>query len=213
MFVQRIESHVAIIAVLLLIGVPTNMAVIWIHTRKNSRVARNKFALIFAAIDLIAMLVAVPCTPIRDLSSRSATQQLLFEIHNGANVWLLNGYVSTLLLATIDKFYAVSYPFMYQAKHQFFLKTALVLAFGLNLLPTTAVLAARIIRQKIHGMWTVFVYNIVLSLAFLVTIVLFLAIATKLVHNSRKLRKSGPTETRLVLNHVNLIVYLYASDG
>ena len=206
MFVQRIESHVAIITVLLLIGVPTNIAIIWIHTRKNSRVARNKFALIFAVIDLIAMLVAVPCTPIRDLSSRSATQQMLFEIHNGANVWLLNGYVSTLLLATIDKFYAVSYPFTYQVKHQFFLKTALFLTFGLNLLPTTAVLAARIIRQKIHGMWTVFVYNIVLILAFLVTIVLFLAIATKLVHNNRKLRKSGPTETRLVLNHIDFIM-------
>ena len=213
MILQGRAWHFIAVSVLLLIGVPTNVAVIWIHTRKNSRVARNKFALIFAAIDLIAMLVAVPCTPIRDLSSRSATQQLLFEIHNGANVWLLNGYVSTLLLATIDKFYAVSYPFMYQAKHQFFLKTALILTFGLNLLPTTAVVAARIIRQKIHGMWTVFVYNIVLSLAFLVTIVLFLAIATKLAHNGRKLRKSVPTDARLVLNHVNFIVYLYASNG
>ena len=49
-----------VLATLLLIGVPSNGVVIWIHTRSNSRVAKNKFPLIFAAIDLIAILVTLP---------------------------------------------------------------------------------------------------------------------------------------------------------
>ena len=198
MFVNRIGSHIAIITAIWLIGVPSNGVVIWIHTRKNSRVAKNKFPLIFAVIDLIAVLVAVPGQPITDLSNRNAAQHMLYEIHNGATVWLLNCYVSTLLIATIDKFYAVIFPFTYQLKHQFFLKIALLFAFGLNLLPTAVVVAERFIRQVSRGLWTVFVYNIVLVLALLVTIILFLAIVAKLVHNGRKLRKPGPAHIRLI---------------
>ena len=137
-------------------------------------------------------------TDYRSEKQKRGPAHMLYEIHNGATVWLLNCYVSTLLIATIDKFYAVIFPFTYQLKHQFFLKIALLFAFGLNLLPTAVVVAERFIRQVSRGLWTVFVYNIVLVLALLVTIMLFLAIVAKLVHNGRKLRKRGPAHIRLI---------------
>ena len=56
-----------VVTALLLIGVPSNVAVIWIHTRSNSRVAKNKFPLIFAAIDLIALLVSLPLHASRNI--------------------------------------------------------------------------------------------------------------------------------------------------
>ena len=50
--------HALVIVSFLFVGVPSNAAVLWIHTRKNSRVAKNRFPLIFAAIDLFALVAA-----------------------------------------------------------------------------------------------------------------------------------------------------------
>ena len=192
MFVQGIASHVAIITVLLLIGVPTNIAVVWIHTRKNKRVAKNKFPLIFAAIDLIALLVALPLQPLYDVHVQFETsaQAIILAYQNSVLLFSLNGYLVTLLVATIDKFCAVMFPFKYRSKHPLFVKLAVVFAFGLNLF-VTAALKILYYMESINRTLYILSYNFALILIFLTTITLFVGIVAKLIHNGRKLRTVG----------------------
>ena len=56
MFLVDIVSSVS----LMLVGIPTNLAVIWIYTRKNSRLSQNKFPVVFAIIDLVALICCLP---------------------------------------------------------------------------------------------------------------------------------------------------------
>ena len=136
MFVHGIESHVAIITILLLIGVPTNIAVVWIHTRKDSRVAKNKFALIFAAIDLISLVVALPMRLVHEVySDVSATENLA----NVIAVFVVNGYLCTLMTATTDKFYAVMFPFRYGQTRATIFKAAIAVTTIPNAVLTFAI--------------------------------------------------------------------------
>ena len=197
MFVQGIESQFAVITILLLIGVPTNIAVIWIHTRKDSRVAKNKFPLIFAAIDLIAMaiLISVPIESLRVMQRLPTALHTVLAIQNAALLFATNGYLTTLLMATLDKFYAVVLPFKYRLKHPVFIKMAVIFAFGVNMLATVVREIERFINKTGRAL---FVYNFALMLVFLATIVMFVVIVAKLVHNSRKLRRVGAAAGRLV---------------
>ena len=195
-FQERVWRFVAV-ATLLLTGVPSNVAVIWIHTRKDSRVAKNKFPLIFAAIDLIALLLSLPLHA--SMSERYTLDMTcaVCEIQNGVAIFMVNGYLSTLLMATIDKFWAVMYPFKYGSSHKRFLNVALIFAFGVNFISAAvAKLEAFIVNR--HFTWTVIAYNIALGLMFLAVIGLFVAIAVKLILNERKMRKVGPFAHRLV---------------
>ena len=184
-----------VLATLLLIGVPSNGAVIWIHTRSNSRVAKNKFPLIFAAIDLIAILVTLP---LHASISEDYTVDLtcaLCEIHNSFSTFVVNGYLSTLLMATIDKFVAVMYPFKYGSSHKSFVHVALIFAFGVNFILIAAAKMERFIESS-SLRWTVIVYNITLGLMFLAVVGLFLAIAVALALNRRRMQKVGPITYR-----------------
>ena len=98
MFIQGIESYIAVIAVLMFIGVPSNIAVVWIHTRKDSRVAKNKFPLIFAVFDLIAMLVALPFEISYGVESPTQAQIGIIEFHTSVLLFLVNGYWVALVL-------------------------------------------------------------------------------------------------------------------
>ena len=202
MFVQGIASHVAIITVLLLIGVPTNVAVVWIHTRKNKRVAKNKFPLIFAAIDLIALLVALPLQPLYDVHVQFETpaQAIILTYQNSVLLFSLNGYLITLLVATIDKFCAVMFPFKYRSKHPLFVKLAFVFAFGVNLLLTTCVIMSHFVPGLNRSMY-ILLYSFTLLLIFLTTITLFVGIVAKLIHNGRKLRTVGMEPSGFVYNN------------
>ena len=190
MLVQGMESHVVIIAVLLLIGVPTNVAVVWIHTRKDSRVAKNKFPLIFAAIDLIAILVGAPMPSLRFLPGLAATHYTVLRVQNAVLLFAINGYLTTLLMATLDKFYAVMLPFKYRLKHPVLIKVAVIFAFGVNLFATTVIEIERLINKTERAL---LVYNFGLVLVFLATIVMFVVIVAKLIHNGRKLHRVGAT--------------------
>ena len=91
-FQVRVWHFVAMTA-LLLIGVPSNGAVIWIHTRKNSRVAKNKFPLIFAVIDLIALLVTLPLQLsiiINDHLPPDTNGCFRCEIRSGVGIYVIN---------------------------------------------------------------------------------------------------------------------------
>ena len=184
-----------VVTALLLIGVPSNVAVIWIHTRSNSRVAKNKFPLIFAAIDLIAILVTLP---LHASISEDYTVDLtcaLCEIQNSFSAFVVNGYLSTLLMATIDKFVAVMYPFKYGSSHKSFVHVALIFAFGVNFILIAAAKMERFIESS-SLRWTVIVYNITLGLMFLAVVGLFLAIAVALALNRRRMQKVGPITHR-----------------
>ena len=187
--------HFVAVGALLLIGAPSNAAVIWIHTRKNSRVAKNKFPLIFAAIDLIAILVSLPLLASLKSNFPRDMNCVACEIQNGVSIFVVNGYLSTLLMATIDKFVAVMYPFKYESSHKRFLNVALIFAFGVNFISAAVAKVERFIVSSTFT-WTVVGYNIALGLMFIAVIGLFVAIVAKLVLNERKLRRIGPVTCR-----------------
>ena len=201
MFVHGIESHVAIITVLWLIGVPTNAAVIWIFTRKkNSQVAKNKFPLIFAVIDLIALLVALPMQPLRAVHvvpPETPAQATVMLFRHSVILFSLNGYLTTLLVATIAKFSAVVSPFKYRSKHSLFVKLAVALAFGVNLFLTAGVTMSYFV-ETLNKKLYIMLYSIAFLLIFLTIITLFVSIVAKLTRSDRKLRMLGKQPSGLV---------------
>ena len=197
MIVQGWAWHFVAVAALLLIGVPTNVAVIWIHTRKNSRVAKNKFPLIFAVIDLISLLVSLPLRAIAGGDVHLDMTCALCEIRTVVGIYVLNSYLTTLLMATVDKFFAVMRPFKYDSSHKCLQTAAWIFAFGVSCILTAAASVERYIVN--HDVtWSVAAYNITLGLMFLTVVGLFLAIAVRLIFNERKLRKVGAVSHRLV---------------
>ena len=191
----RAWQFVVAAALLLIIGVPSNGAVVWIHTRSNSRVAKNKFPLIFAVIDLVALLVSLPLHASRSIDYANDVTLAVREIQNGVGTFVINGYLSTLLMATIDKFVAVMYPFKYASSHKRFVNVALIFAFGVNIISTAAVKVESFTGNRAFT-WTIIAYNIALGLMFLTVIGLFVAIVVKLILNERKMRQVGPVTHR-----------------
>ena len=90
--------HVLFVAGFFVLGVPLNIAVVWIYRRKGSSLRQNKFPLLFAAFDLFAGLIVLPLQPPRYLVS----DVWVYEIHNGLSTFLMNGYLFTLFMATHD---------------------------------------------------------------------------------------------------------------
>ena len=204
MFIQGIESYIAVITVLMVIGVPTNITVIWIHTRKDSRVAKNKFPLIFAVLDMIAMLIALPFGLSHGVQSPTQAQIGVMSFHNGVLLFLLNGYWAVLLCATVDKHHAVFFPFKYRLKRPLFVKIAVVSAFGVNFLLVAAVKALQYIESQsgktFFYIWLILVYSFLHLVILLTTIVLFVCLVIKLIHNGRKLRTVRTNPIRCVLS-------------
>ena len=195
MSLQRIAWHALAVGTLLLIGVPSNVAVIWIHTRKASRLATNKFPLIFATIDLIAIFLALPLHFVAEFLVHLSADSVLTGVFNSSGIFVMNAYLSTLLMATVDKFYAVYFPFKYRLKRSAILKVAVVLAFGANWLLVLYVELARQLQSEGEMDWTAVFYSVVLVLILLGTTAMFLAIVLKLIHNGRKVRKTEPSAT------------------
>ena len=110
-----------------LFGLPLNLAVIWIYTKKNSKLNKSgqrEFPLMFAAIDLIALIFALP---LHTFAAQFYIDKelALNELKDGLNIALIfsfnflflfamNGYLFTLITSTVDKFYAVYFPFKYR---------------------------------------------------------------------------------------------------
>ena len=103
--------HALVIVSFLLVGVPSNVAVLWIHTRKNSRVAKNRFPLIFAALDLFALVAPLPFHHQAFKTGGEAAPDSVYL--TTALMFAVNGYLQTLFMATFDKLYAVMFPFKY----------------------------------------------------------------------------------------------------
>ena len=182
-----IGAHVLAVIALLLIGVPSNSAIIWIHTRKNSRVARNKFPLIFAGLDLCAILTALPLHPffVMRFELHRSLESTIYILFNISFLLAMNGYLMTLLMATIDKFYAVRFPYEYGLKRLSFLKIATALSTVGN-----AIIAV-VLTVSLTLMTTIFsymaqVYGIIYILTFATTIILYIVIIVNLIKSRGK---------------------------
>ena len=102
----------------MLIGIPTNLAVIWIYTRKNSRLSQNKFPVVFVIVDLVALTYPLPVQQFLFLWRKDADSQgfsgnilvldILYEFCFG---WQITSYLTTLFMASVDKIFAVTFPF------------------------------------------------------------------------------------------------------
>ena len=127
---------IVVMATLIVCGVPSNAAIIWIHSRKNSRLAKNKFPLIFASIDLFAILINLPLQRISDVllitGGTELVNKVLFEVTNFAFLFINQGYLFTLFVSTSEKFYAITYPFQYRTKRDCFFKVGVFTATAIN---------------------------------------------------------------------------------
>ena len=179
--------HALVIVSFLLVGVPSNVAVLWIHTRKNSRVAKNKFPLMFAAIDLFALIAVLP---VQQSSFEMTTQASFYRMFfNAFKTFVINGYLLALFLATIDKFYAVMFPFKYRKRRVTIFRTAIfitlvpntVLIFILATIGDNLGLQAFLIMHLIYG--------VIILMMFLTICIFYVIIIAKLFHNHQNLTK------------------------
>ena len=181
--------HALVIVSFLLVGVPSNGAVLWIHTRKNSRVARNRFPLIFAAIDLFALATALP---IHQFTFETVMDKHSFEsiYFDASFVFAVNGYLMTLFMATIDKFYAVMFPFKHGKRRETIFKTAIAVTTIPNaMLTITMVTSFRIWGRQAFMLTLILAFfNAFFSLMFVTINILYIFIIAKLIRNRRNLR-------------------------
>ena len=179
--------HAFVIVSFLLVGVPSNVAVLWIHTRKNSRVAKNRFPLIFAAIDLFALVTSLPLI------------QYIFETRgrvspnsgylNASLGFAVNGYLMTLFMATIDKLYAVLFPFKYGQKRAIIFKIAIALTAVPNAVLAIVIAASFEIFGQQALTFVIAFYTVALLLMFLIINILYIFIIAKIKRDQRNLRK------------------------
>ena len=182
--------HSLAVAVILLLGLPSNAAVIWIYTRKDSAAGSSKFPILFAIIDLIACLVAVPLHPFvknRGFVKLVGFQAQVDNLYQIVSFAVMNGYLTTLLMATIDKLSAVMWPFKYRQRQKPFFKASTAIIIGWLLVAECMVLSARLI-DNVQIDFAV-VYIIITVLEFLALIVLYITILVKILQSTRKTQK------------------------
>ena len=175
--------HAVVIINFLLVGVPSNVAVLWIHTRKNSRVAKNRFPLIFAVLDLLALVTSLPFLQYAFEKREREAYDVMYL--NASFVFILNGYLVTLFMATIDKFYAVMFPFKYINWRATIFKTTIFITLIVNtaLGVTLATIVGTLGRQTVlvvNGF-----YSVMTLLTFIAICVAYLIIIAKLIRNHR----------------------------
>ena len=187
---------IVVVATLIVCGVPSNAAIIWIHSRKNSRLAKNKFPLIFASIDLFAILINLPFQRISDALYIRGTSELLdrvlTETTNFMFLFVMQGYLFTLFVATMEKFYAITYPFQYRTKRDCFFKLGVFTATAVNV---SGILWPTVIRAvsddgRILSVY-IAIYSTVIVTIFCTIIALYVAIIVKIIKNEQTLSKIG----------------------
>ena len=191
--------HALIIVSFLLVGVPSNVAVLWIHTRKNSRVAKNRFPLIFAAIDLFALAANLPFQPyVFERRAEPVSNDILHAYFTITIMLVINGYLQTLFMATFDKFYAVVFPIKYGKRRGTIFKTAIFIL----LIPNSVLALALAAIFEILGQQAFLLVNVIyiaiILLMFLMIVFFYVIIITRLLSNQRNLNKVN--NSRLVVN-------------
>ena len=122
-------------SVLLVVGATANAVVIWIYTRKNSRVnkvGQREFPLLFAAIDLIALLSTIIGEVYEHMKYDTVEYRVFLTLFNFCFIFNLNGYLFGLITASVDKLYTVYFPFKYRLIHGKIIRMSISIVFGLG---------------------------------------------------------------------------------
>ena len=201
MFLVDIVSSVS----LMLVGIPTNLAVIWIYTRKNSRLSQNKFPVVFAIIDLVALICCLPVFVIVGDSPDPVTytghMRALDIIKEFLFGWQISSYLTTLFMASIDKLFAITFPFQYQRHGKLCFKICVFLVFIINV--CLSVFTSCIYAMLFYYFSTVMtVYSVCFVVIFVLIIGTYGFIIAKLKYNNRKLRqKIAPSSASAATSH------------
>ena len=193
---------IVVMATLIVCGVPSNAAIIWIHSRKNSRLAKNKFPLIFASIDLFAILINLPLQRITDVlliaGGTEFVNRVLFEITNFSFLFIMQGYLFTLFVATVEKFYAITYPFKYRTNQNWFFKVGVFTATAVNAVVILFPTVIRVVATDDGRIMSIYptIYTVAIAVIFLTTIALYVAIVVKILKNEQQLGKIGHCDDR-----------------
>ena len=198
---ENIVGVVVIAVLLFVVGVAINAAVIWIYTSKNSRVNKSgqrEFPLMIAAIDCFAVVIVLPCGTVSGIiTAQGLNHPTAFNVTlNFLFLFVMYAYVFCLIAATVDKFYAVYFPFKYRFAHKKIIKIAIGLVFGFNTILDigmqfiffVAITSAYVTLIKT-------LYVLLYVLVFVTVIVFFVLIVVKLVQNGKKLGKVTPKLT------------------
>ena len=174
-----------------LVGALVNAAVIRIYTSKNSRVNKSgqrEFPLMFAAIDLIAMTIVLPIQTVFVHYGESGFYPfVILVLANYSFLFVMYGYLFCLITATVDKFYAVYFPFKYRFVHKKIIKIAIGLVFGFNFgINTVHQFLYFLANLPQYAPIIKLVYGIIFGLVFVTIIVLYVLIVVKIIQNGRK---------------------------
>ena len=166
--------------VVLLLGVFVNTLIIWIYSRKNSRLNKSgqrEFPLVFAAIDLIALTVCLPLQTLFMLKIfKESSHAALAFIFNLFFLFIMNGYLLALITATVDKFYAVYHPFSYRLMHKKIVKTSAIFAFVFSVVMDLFMICLLIFLPTIKSIIARFVA--VMFLPIIITVIILTTIHT-----------------------------------
>ena len=190
------EGHVVAVSVLMLVGVPTNAVVIWIHTRSKSHLTHNKFPLIFATIDLVAIVLFLPLVPVAG-EGATLSSPLLVLLHQVTRVlayWIMNAYFATLVMASLGKLYAITSPFGYRNKRELFVKIALFLAGPIDL-AVSSVLGSLLRSDAIMAL--LYIYDTLFLIMFLTTILLYVIIVVRIIQSERSMHNKVQPDNRM----------------
>ena len=96
-------------------------------------------------------------------------------------------------MATIDKFYAVMFPFKYGKRRACIFKSAIAVTTVFNAVLSTAIITGLSTFGQQAYMIVSALYNVILSLMFLTILILYVFIIAKIVRNQRNLSKVNDT--------------------
>ena len=197
-------SHVLAITAILIIGVPLNSAVIWIFTRKDTRLGQSTFPVMFGIFDLIAIIALSMALPYQltwhilgENAPNKTTTYWWGELINLPMVFAINGYLMTLLAATSEKYYAVMFPFEFRLKMKTIHVVGKCFSFGFNLCIVGGITLVRNLAGPRPQSIMFAGYSVFVALTFVTTIVLYVLIIVKLIRNERQLRKVGPNNANV----------------
>ena len=202
----RLVEYIASL-VILFIGVPLNAAIIRIYTSKNSRVNKSgqrEFPLMFAAIDVIALLLALPLHTYTKIFNQDRTSQRVDILSDAKDLvpllafnmiflFAMNGYLFALITSTVAKFYAVYFPFKYSLIRKKILKISIFLVCVINNVIGVALMIPEwFLHAPTYRAVTTSIYALLFLMVFISVIVLYVLIVIKLVGLRKKLGKVAP---------------------
>ena len=197
---------IAACASFMLVGIPTNIAVIWIHvySRHKTSLVQNKFPIIFAVVDLTALGISLPLYSVvgRDTNNTkhlNGANFLLSAILEAIFSWQLFTYVTTLLMASIDKFHAVVSPFEYQRHRQRIFNISLTLAFVVNVTIIAFVMNTLYLFYREYYGLAILVSSLIFLIVFVTIVILYLFIVVKIKQSDWKRRQTAPMVINLAM--------------